>query len=305
MRNLVSLHVYPLKSARGIDPTEAVVEPWGLAGDRRWMLVDTTGRFVSQRKQPRLATVTVCPRTDGSLVVNAPSMDEFVVAPGSGRHPTPVNVWDSEFDADLADDDAHAWFATLLDTDVRLVHLDDPTRRAVDPRYGSASDRVSFADGFPLLLTTTGSLEALNALIGSPRSGESASSSGPERASRSPLPMNRFRPNVVIDERTAWAEDRWRRVRIGDVVFRVVKPCSRCVITTTDQRTGERGPEPLRALGRHRRFGKRLLFGQNLIPDLAPGGRHVLRVGDEFEVLETGDPHEGEDRPAQAGHPHG
>jgi len=292
MRNLVSLHVYPLKSARGIDPTEAVVEPWGLAGDRRWMLVDTTGRFVSQRKQPRLATVTVRPKPDGSLVVHAPSMDELVVAPGTGKRLTPVTVWDSELDADLADDDAHTWFAALLDTDVRLVHLDDPSRRTVDPRYGDASDRVSLADGFPLLLTTTGSLDALNTLIGSPGSRKTS------RASSPPLPMDRFRPNVVIDEETAWAEDRWRRVRVGDVVFRVAKPCSRCVITTTDQRTGERGPEPLRALGRHRRFGKRLIFGQNLIPDLVPGGRHVLRVGDEFEVLEAGEPLEDEDRPA-------
>lgn len=286
MRNLVSLHVYPLKSARGLDLTEAVVEPWGLAGDRRWMLVDTTGRFVSQRTQPRLATVTVRQQPDGALVVHAPSMDELVVVPGAHTRATPVSVWGSELDALLADDEAHAWFATLLGADVRLVHLDDPTRRPVDPRYGNAFDRVSLADGFPLLLTTTGSLEALDALIGSPQS------------SRTPLPMNRFRPNVVIDEPTAWVEDRWRRVRIGDVVFRVVKPCSRCVITTTDQRTGERGPEPLRSLGRHRRFGKRLIFGQNLIPDLSPGGSHVLRVGDEFEVLETGAPPEEEERPA-------
>ncbi|MYS82935.1 MOSC domain-containing protein [Embleya scabrispora] len=269
MHHLASLHLYPIKSARGIDLSEAVVEPWGLAGDRRWMLVDEAGRFLSQRKQPLLATVTVRQETSGRLVVRAPSMDELWVEPTAEVQLVPVTVWNDEFEAALGPDDAHTWFGKLLGIDVRLVHLDDPTRRTPDQRYADASDRVSFADGFPLLLTTTGSLESLNAVMDSP------------------LPMNRFRPNVVIDEPEGWAEDRWLRVRIGDVIFRVVKPCSRCVITTTDQRTGERGPEPLRALGKHRRFGKKLIFGQNLIPELPSNGTGILRVGDSFEVLET------------------
>jgi uncharacterized protein YcbX len=268
MPNLVALHVYPIKSARGIDLTEAVVEPWGLAGDRRWMLVDETGRFLSQRKEPRLATVTVRQEPDGALVARAPSMDELRIEPITEVRLTPVSVWESELDAALAADDAQTWFGKLLGTDVRLVHLDDPTRRRPDQSYADAADRVSFADGFPLLLTTTGSLEALNALMDEP------------------LPMNRFRPNVVVDEQIGWAEDTWRRVRIGAVTFRVVKPCGRCVITTTDQRTGERGHEPLRALGRHRRFGKSLVFGQNLVPDPVPGEPSTIRVGDAFEVLE-------------------
>ncbi|WP_406288442.1 MOSC domain-containing protein [Embleya sp. NBC_00896] len=269
MHNLVSLHVYPIKSARGIDLAEAVVEPWGLVGDRRWMLVDATGRFVSQRKQPRLATVTVRQEPGGTLVVRAPSMDELRIEPPAEVRLTTVTVWNDELEAAVGVDDTHTWFGKLLGIDVRLVYLDDPTRRRPDQTYADIADRVSFADGFPLLLTTTGSLDALNGVMDSP------------------LPMNRFRPNVVVDEPIGWAEDHWRRIRIGDITFRVVKPCSRCVITTTDQLTGERGHEPLRALGKHHRFGKSLVFGQNLVPDLRPDGPHVLRVGDEFEVLET------------------
>ncbi|MGC0418699.1 MOSC domain-containing protein [Embleya sp. AB8] len=270
MHHLASLHVYPIKSARGIDLSEAVVEPWGLAGDRRWMLVDATGRFVSQRKHPRLATVTVRQEAAGRLAVSAPSMGTLWIEPPAEVRLVPVTVWNDDVKAALGPDDAHAWFGELLGLDVQLVHLDDPTRRVPDQRFANSSDRVSFADGFPLLLTTTGSLEALNAVIDSP------------------LPMNRFRPNVVVAGPEGWAEDRWRRVRIGDVVFRVAKPCSRCVITTTDQLTGERGPEPLRALGKHRRFGKNLVFGQNLIPELPGRTTGALRVGDAFEVLDGG-----------------
>ncbi|MFI1382591.1 MOSC domain-containing protein [Embleya sp. NPDC020886] len=269
MHHLASMHVYPIKSARGIDLSEAVVEPWGLAGDRRWMLVDESGRFLSQRKNPLLATVTVRRESGGRLALHAPSMDELWVEPTADAHLVPVTVWNDEVKAALGSDDAHTWFGRLLGIDARLVHLDDPTRRMPDQEYADASDRVSFADGFPLLLTTTGSLEALNAVMDSP------------------LPMNRFRPNVVIDGPEGWAEDHWRRVRIGEVIFRVVKPCSRCVITTTDQRTGERGPEPLRSLGKHRRFGKKLIFGQNLIPELPATKAGTLRVGDPFEVLES------------------
>ncbi|MFI6980198.1 MOSC domain-containing protein [Embleya sp. NPDC050154] len=269
MHHLASLHVYPIKSARGIDLSEAVVKPWGLADDRRWMLVDETGRFVSQRKQPLLATVTVRQEADGRLAVSAPSMDELWIEPTAEVRLVPVTVWNDELEAAIGPDDAHTWFGKLLGIDVRLVHLDDPTRRTPDQRFADASDRVSFADGFPLLLTTTGSLEALNTVMDSP------------------LPMNRFRPNVVIDGPEGWAEDNWRRVRIGDVIFRVVKPCSRCVITTTDQHTGARGPEPLKSLGRHRRFGNKLIFGQNLIPELSPNTKAILHVGALVEVLET------------------
>jgi uncharacterized protein YcbX len=166
---------------------------------------------------------------------------------------------------------AHAWFSDVLGSRARLVHLDDPARRRpVDPAYARPGDMVSLADGYPLLLTTTASLDALNGLIATG-----------DRPHEGPLPMDRFRPNVVIGSAGAWAEDDWRRIAIGDVPFSVVKPCGRCVVTTTDQRSAERGREPLLTLARHRRVGNQLLFGQNLIPD----GTGVIRVGDPVKIL--------------------
>jgi uncharacterized protein YcbX len=177
-----------------------------------------------------------------------------------------VTVWRSTVLAAAAGPAADAWFSAYLSEPVRLVYLDDPTRRAVDPEFGADGDVVSFADGYPLLLTSAESLGQL---------GEWLSAEG-ER----PVPMNRFRPSVVVTGFEPWAEDRWRRLRIGSVSFRVAKPCGRCLVTTTNQLTGERGREPLAMLGRRRRFGEALVFGQNLIPD-SPG---LIRVGDPVEI---------------------
>jgi uncharacterized protein len=219
---LASIHIYPMKAGRAVGLAESVVEPWGLAGDRRWLLVDEDGRFVSQREEPSPAS---------------PAAD--------------------------------AWFSAYLGRTVRLVHLDDPTRRPVDPEYGRDGDTVSFADGYPLLLTSTGSLDELNRWL---------TDDGEQ-----PVPMTRFRPSAVVTGTAPWAEDHWRRIRIGPVAFRVAKPCGRCVVTTIDQLTGARGPQPLKMLGRHRNLDQQLVFGQNLIPDSAG----VIRIGDPVEILET------------------
>jgi uncharacterized protein YcbX len=184
-----------------------------------------------------------------------------------------VQLSRDKIEAVAADAAAHAWFSGYLGTDVRLVHLDDPAhRRAIDPRYAQPGETVSLADGFPLLLTTLASLEALNSLI--------AQGDLPDEG---PLPMNRFRPNLVVAGVEPWAEDDWRRIVVGDVSFRVVKPCDRCVVTTTDQHTAERGKEPLRTLARHRRVDRDLLFGQNLIPERTG----LIRVGDPVHIIES------------------
>jgi MOSC domain-containing protein len=267
---LASIHVYPLKAARAVDLDQSLVEPWGLAGDRRWLLVDDTGRFVSQREEPAMARVVVR-AGHRSLTASAPGLPAIrIPAPcqEGGAELVRVTVWSSALLAAAAGPAADLWFSEYLGRPVQLVYLDDPTRREVDQDYGAAGDVVSFADGFPLLLTNSGSLDEL---------GRWLTEDGDQ-----PVPMNRFRPNVVVAGAGPWAEDGWRRIRIGEVSFRVVKPCGRCVVTTIDQASAARGRQPLKMLGRRRRFGQDLVFGQNMIPD-ASG---VIRVGDPVEILE-------------------
>jgi hypothetical protein len=264
---LTSIHIYPVKGCRGLDLSQSAVEPWGLAGDRRWLLVDEDGRFVSQREQASLARVVISPRPQGIGVTSEGYPPLSVDAPGPGEL-LKVSVWNSTVLAAAAGPAADAWFSHYLREPVRLVYLDDPTRRPVDPEYGRDGDVVSFADGYPLLLTSTASLDEL---------GDWLAADGGQ-----PVPMSRFRPNAVVTGFEPWAEDRWRRVRIGDVSFRVAKPCGRCVVTTTDQLTGARGSQPLRMLAKKRRFGQSLVFGQNIIPE-TPG---LIQVGDPVEITE-------------------
>ncbi len=268
---LASIHIYPMKAARAVDLGESLVEPWGLAGDRRWLLVDEDGRFVSQREEPSLARVVVTPLTETISISahGAPGCQVAAPAAGQNADMLKVTVWGSTVLAAAAGPEGDAWFSAYLGRPVRLVYLDDPTRRAVDPEFGRDGDVVSFADGYPLLLTSSASLDELGRWL--IEDGEQ------------PVPMTRFRPSAVVTGAPAWAEDRWRRIRVGAVEFRVVKPCGRCVVTTTDQVTGEVGSQPLKMLGRRRRFGQQLVFGQNMIPD-GPG---VIRAGDLVEVLET------------------
>ncbi|MFG2893424.1 MOSC domain-containing protein [Streptomyces sp. NPDC048248] len=268
---LQSIHLYPVKSIAGSGPGEAVVEPWGLAGDRRWMVVDTQRRMLSQRQQPTLALASAEVLPGGALALTAPGMEPLTVEVPEPGETVVVEVWRDKVEAVPAGRQAADWLRAYLGVEAELVHLDAPDmRRPIDPEFALPGETVSFADGYPLLLTTTSSLNALNSLIAQG-----------DHADEGPLPMNRFRPNVVVDGTTPWAEDDWRSVRIGELTFRVAKPCSRCVVTTTDQRTAERGKEPLRTLARHRRFGDRLVFGQNLIPQ----GAGTLRVGDPFEAV--------------------
>jgi uncharacterized protein YcbX len=285
---LASIHIYPLKAGRAVDLSESAVEPWGLAGDRRWLVIDGAGRFVSQREEPALARVIAAYPAAGAVRAAAgrPLPTDAVTLSAAGHPPlqvrmpwadddtemVPVTVWGSRVRAAAAGKEADDWFGRLLDRDVRLVYLDDPTRREVDQGYGDPGDRVSFADGYPLLLTSAGSLEALGDWL--------AGDGHPS------VPMNRFRPSVVVAGAPAWAEDSWHRIRTGAATFRVVKPCGRCLVTTIDQVTGRRGRQPLELLGRRRRFGQQLVFGQNMIPD-GPGS---IRVGDPIQVLERHPP---------------
>jgi MOSC domain-containing protein len=271
---LTGINRYPIKSCRGHAVGDAVVEPWGLAGDRRWMLVDDEGLVVTARKYPQL--VLVIPKLDaGGLLVQAPGADPLLVGTPDGAELTDVRVFSSELSAAPASEEAHAWFSKVVGEPVRLVYLDDPTRRRPDPAYSRDQDRVSFADGYPLLLATEESLATLNELI-----------AAGSRAEEGPVSMTRFRPSLVVAGAPAWAEDRWRVVRIGAAGFRAVKACNRCVFTTIDPDTASKGTEPLATLARHRRWDGKTWFAINLIPDSLGV---TLHVGDQIEIIEQVD----------------
>jgi uncharacterized protein YcbX len=261
--SLSDLRLYPIKSCGGIAVDESEVDERGLRHDRRWMLVDETGSFMSQRKLPRMALIKVRLESDG-LVVDAPGMSTLQVpfGPPDGK-PMLARVWTDLVEAQTVDDDS--WFSEFLGVSCKLVYLPDESVRQVDPAYAEPGDRVSLADGFPFLLISEASLADLNARL------------------EQPLPMDRFRPNLVVGGCEPFAEDGWRGVRIGQLTFRVVKPCARCTITTVDQESATKGKEPLRTLARFRRAGNKVLFGQNLIHDETG----TLRIGDPVQILRT------------------
>ncbi|MCW2757907.1 MAG: hypothetical protein JWO46_1653 [Nocardioidaceae bacterium] len=273
---------YPVKSCRGESLETATVEPWGLAGDRRWMVVDGDGEVITARECPVLVLVHPVLTEDG-LTLTGPDRPTLDV-----RRPeqplVPVTIWNSQLEAAYAGADAERWFTGLIGRTARLVHLDDPTRRHTSPDFGDPDDLVSFADGYPMLLATEASLAALNDAILERHDG-----------AIEPLPMTRFRPSLVVAGSEAWAEDDWRRVRIGAVEFRAVKGCARCVLTTIDPDTAAKGKEPIATLARIRRWDGATWFAVNLVPD-TPGA--VLRVGDEVEVLEAVPPGGGPVRPS-------
>ena len=266
---VASLHLYPLKGARAIDVEEALVTPRGIEGDRRYMVVDQDGVFVSQREAPRLALVTALPGpsglrlgTPGRCWLEVPLID----AEDALRV---VRLWAGTCVGADQGDVAADWLSEWLERPCRLVWQPEGARRGVDQRYAlSERDLVSFADGYPLLVCSSTSLAALNQHL--------------EVA----IPMNRFRPNLVVEGWVdPWYEDRVARLRAGEVHLSLVKQCARCVVTTVDQRTGEAGREPLRTLARIRRGERGAMFGENAIPSVV--GR--VAVGDPVRVVEVRD----------------
>lgn len=264
--SLLRLYRYPLKSGAAEALDRCTVDGLGLTHDRRWMLVDPTGQFITGRQSPALVRIQTRTQADGlhCEVTGHPPLLVPPPAPDADR--LAVEVWGDRVSAACAGESADRWFSTVLEQDCRLVSMDARSERAIDPGYARPGEQVSFADGFPLLLIGSASLQQLN-----------------ETAGES-LHELRFRPNLIVATGEAHEEDRWRRIRIGDVTFRVAKPCARCQFTTVDPFTGERHPhgEPLRSLARYRRQGSEVLFGQNLIAETAGD----LRPGDPLTVLE-------------------
>lgn len=274
---VTALHTYPVKGCHRLDHQAVDVEPWGFAGDRRWLVTEPDGTFVTQREEPRLALIQPEPDADG-LTLTAPGAVALRVPFPHAAADLSVTVWRSVVDATPAGAAADEWLSAFLGRPARLCWLDDPTRRTVDPDYGRSGDRVSFADGYPVLLASTDSLAGLNDWI--------AEDYPDDAALLGQLPMTRFRPNIVVSGGGAWVEDGFtgRRVRVGEVVFRVPKPCGRCAVTTIDQESAERTRQPLRTLARRRLVGQSMLFGTNLIPD-GPGPYRQIAVGDPVTLL--------------------
>ncbi|BCX82931.1 conserved hypothetical protein [Methylomarinovum caldicuralii] len=262
---LTELHLYPVKSLGGIAVDRWELDAFGLRFDRRWMVVDREGKFLTQRQHPQMARIQ--PRIDapGRLTLRHPRQGSFQVPPADPEAPRlAVTVWGDTVEAAPVGEDADRWLSEAIGVDCRLVWFPDDVKRQVDTRYAAPGERTAFADGFPLLLIGQSSLDDLN------------------RRLESPVPMRRFRPNLVVAGAAAYAEDSWRRIRIGAVTMRVAKPCSRCIITTVDPETGRRaGQEPLATLAKYRCRGKHVYFGQNVIHET----QGELAVGEPVGVL--------------------
>ena len=266
---IVGLHRYPVKSLGGQTLEQAMVEPRGLAGDRRWMMVTPEGRFLTRRELPAMAHVSADWTGSGIVLSHRDGRQLAVSEPLTGTT-LPVRIWGDAVQGHDAGDAVAEWLSAVFGCAVRLVHMPDSVVRPVDRDFARDGDQVSFADGFPLLVTTVESLDALNARLANPVS------------------MARFRPNLVIaGAPAAFAEDGWQSLRIGAVTLRVAKPCTRCIMTTQDPDSGEvvEKMEPLRTL---KAMGRVLpgprpepVFGQNAIPD----GVGMIAVGDPVAVL--------------------
>jgi len=270
---VAALNIYPIKGTRAASLERAHLQPRGFEGDRRWVVVDATGKFITQRSHQRLATVAARPAANG-LVLTAPGMENLLVATPSGRERLDIVVWADQVNAALADSQAHAWFSALFGERLMLAHLDEKADRKKTGIWVAEPIPLSFADAFPVLVATTGSLVALNAEVAA-RGGAA-------------IPMTRFRPNLVVECDEPWREDFWKVLRVGQVELELMKPSDRCIVTTTDQTTGERmGEEPLKSLARLRMSGDRringVLFGWNA----APKTLGEIAVGDEVQVLEA------------------
>ena len=267
------LYIYPVKSGAGIRVPSATLDPIGIVGDRRWMVVDRDHRFLSQREIPRLALLRA-ELIDGGIRLEAPGVEACDVAtPPLDHARVSVTVWDDTFDALPVQDDADTWASHFLGVQSRLIYCPPDVQRPVDPEYALNQEQVSFADGFPLLVAGQASLDDVNRRL--------------EARGVAPVPMNRFRPNLVIAGSEPFAEDTWRRIRIGRgaaaVEIDIVKPCARCSTVPVDQATGIRGKEPLTTLASYRQRNGKVYFGQNAI-HTASG---VLQVGDQVEIVAT------------------
>jgi uncharacterized protein YcbX len=266
MTTVHSLFVYPIKSARGISKASVSLGQTGFEWDRHWLTVNAKGFFLTQRTHPKLARIEPEITTHG-LILRAPGLAPLHVPLTAEGARVPVRIWNDQCEALDQGEPASAWLSGVLGDKVRLIRMPPAMGRIANSQFtGPITAPVSFADGYPILVCNRASLDALNGMMAEP------------------VPMDRFRPNIVLDGLPAFEEDRIRAVTIGNVTLRLVKPCARCVITSTDQRTGERSTDPLPVL-RKFRFDRELpgaKFGENAVIETGIGA--TLHQGADCEV---------------------
>ncbi len=259
--------IYPIKSLAGISVSKWEVVETGLKYDRKFMLIDNEQQFLSQRHLPKMALIQT-QLIQNQLILSAPQQDDFILnlEPQGGEiiHST---IWNDICAARSISNTVDEWFSDFLGKSCKLVYMPDETIRQVDQNFAQFNDQTAFSDGFPFLIIGENSLANLN------------------QAMKLNLEMARFRPNLVIADSSAYAEDSWRKIKIGTIEFRLPKPCSRCAIPAINPKTAEISKEPLTTLNRLRKWNNKIYFGQNALHNQTG----FLQIGDEVEILTTGE----------------
>jgi hypothetical protein len=275
-----AINIYPVKSLGGISLNDSKVEKRGLQFDRRWLLIDEENKFLTQREFPKMAVISIGVNANG-LEVAAENFENLYVPFEVGGETKKVQIWQSICDAIPHKSQINEWFSKVLQTNCRLVFMPDQSERKINTKFLVNNEIVSFADGYPFLIISETSLADLNSRL------------------EKQLTMDRFRPNIVVKNSEAFAEDKWQKIRIGNTIFRSTKPCARCVMTTINQAEGNfEGKEPLKTLATYRMAkdvfpnnleeldltAKSILFGQNLV---AENFSERIKIGDKIEVIES------------------
>lgn len=263
--NLSEIFIYPVKSLGGTSLKEAEVTERGLKFDRRWMLVDSTGKFITQRIYPQMSLIAVDISNDKLIFRHKKTSEQIEV----GFNETTGNklntvIWNDTVETLHVSTFADEWFEIILGIKCRLVYMPDQSKRFVDKTFAHNDELTNLTDGYPFLIIGQESLNDLNSRL------------------KEKLPVNRFRPNFVFSGGASFDEDKMKSFTLGSITFYPVKPCARCVITTTDQNSGERNEEPLATLSTYRKVNNKVMFGQNLLHK----GSGIIQIGDELQNIE-------------------
>ncbi|MEP7374646.1 MAG: MOSC N-terminal beta barrel domain-containing protein [Chitinophagaceae bacterium] len=268
MLSVSKLYIYPVKSLGGISVSSAVVTDRGFQNDRRYMLVDMNGLFLTQRERPAMALLRTAIEADELIIWHRNKVSEKLqvpLVPEYSLSTVTVKVWDDYCEAHYVSDEADQWFSDKLNSPCRLLYMPESTKRVVDPAYALKNDITSFTDGYPVLLIGQPSLDDLNSRM------------------EEVLPMDRFRPGIVMEGGQPFEEDTMAQFSINDINFYGVKLCARCTITTTNQETGVTGKEPLKTLAKYRTANNKVYFGQNVLC----AGKGVIKVGDTINSIKV------------------